>query len=718
MNDNDHNIKKQIAAMSVREKAGQCIMIEPVFCLESENKKRPQDPYHSILDPRFLDLLFGKYHVGCLLFGGITRLGDDQLIDWARHFETINQHVNRLGHIPLLFGVDAVHGVNFVKNTTIFPHNLGVAATWNPDLTREYMKVVGEELSTIGINLNFAPTIDLARDQRWGRVYESLGEDPYLASRFSAAMVEGMQANNKVAACAKHFIGYGESNNGMDRTPADLSDRVLKELHQPPYQAAIDSGVKGIMVHGSDLNGLPMPANKRQMITVLRDEMGFKGVTMSDWEDVARLVDLHRVAKDYTDAIIKSFNAGLDLSMAVDRLDTVDIIERLVASGDIPMARLNQAVERILRLKYELGLFERNPIPETNVVSRPFQETSKQIARQVVEQSLTLLKNDHNLLPLDPNISSILVTGRTANSKRHMCGGWTLNWASAHEHDLEFHTILDAIKQSVSDRTEVTYVASMNDWNHPDIQSKSYDVILSVVGEEPHSEWLGDSFSMTLETEEQELLQAVHQNDVPMVVIAMVGRPQQITWLDDHVSSILWAYLPGSEGAQPIVDTVFGKVNPSGVTPITFPKDANQIPIVYNARKYHNSGMNTGYDPLYPFGYGLSYTTFAYKHLVVPATAPLGTDIPVSITIQNTGSMAGRHVVLLYLEDLTASVTRPRKALKGFTQVVLHPQEEQVVTFLLTPKELGLYDASLQWTEEARTIRVMVGEWSQLIALQ
>ena len=267
-----NRINELLNRMTIKEKIGQCVMIEPVFLLEALNKN---NKYSGLLDENFLNLIVNEYHIGTILYGGVTRIGNDLPLEWANHFNTINQYVRRHHKIPLLIGVDAIHGVNFVKEMTIFSHNLGVASTWNPTLAEAYMDIVGKELEAIGINLNFAPTIDVARDQRWGRVYESLGEDPLLASAFSKALVTGLQKDKQIAACAKHFVGYGESNYGFDRTPADISERILKEIHIPPFQAAIEAGVKSIMVNGGDLNGIAVLASKKVLKQTLREPMFF-----------------------------------------------------------------------------------------------------------------------------------------------------------------------------------------------------------------------------------------------------------------------------------------------------------------------------------------------------------------------------------------------------------------------------------------------------------
>ncbi len=714
----ENRIEALLSKMTVREKLGQCVMIEPCFCLTELNEEKNDTSYTDELDPDFLDKLMNEYHIGLFLYGGVSRIGDDSPKAWVEYLTEVNKYVeNTKLKIPMLYGLDAVHGVNFIKGSTIFPHNLGVTASWNPELVEAYAGIVGDELKAIGINCNFAPTVDVARDQRWGRVYESLGEDPYLASVMSQSLVRGMQSNGRVAASAKHFIGYGEANNGMDRTPADLSDRNIMETHVPPFEAAIANNVQAIMVNGGDVNGVPMPVSNRMLKDLLRDKLGFKGVTMSDWEDVYRLQGRHKVVLSRKDGICKAFNAGLDMNMAVSDLKAVDLMEELVEEGRITVERLDEAAGNVLRVKFNLGLFDPEPLNVDQAIQMSGSEASKQLARQVALESMTLLKNDAKTLPLSKKLKSILVTGLTADSKRHLCGGWTLSWASAAEADLNCKKILEALEEKVSPDTTITYVENIDQLAQLKATKDRYDVCISIVGEEPHSEWLGDSMSMAMEEEEEGLLRAAVATGIPVVMVGMIGRPQQLMWADEHVASILWAYLPGTEGAEPIADVLFGDYNPSGHTSISFPKNANQIPVVYNARSYECYEITTKYEPLYPFGYGLSYTEFKYSHLQVPKEVFTGKGMDVSVKVKNMGSVEGATVVQLYLKDMYASVTRPLKSLKAFKKVTLVPGEEKTIVMRLSPKDLSLYDEYLNLVEEKRKIEVQIGDQSKKFSL-
>ncbi len=702
----EKQIKDLMSKMTVKEKIGQCIMIEPFFLYSELNGNG--EKYKDLLDPKFLDKLLNEYKIGCLFFGGVSSLGNDVTKVWAEYIKQVKEFTkNTRLKIPLFFGSDAIHGVNFIKGSTIYSHNLGVASTWNLELAKKYTETVGNELAAMGLNFNFAPTIDVARDQRWGRVYESLGEDPFLASKFSEALVTGMQNSGKVAACAKHFLGYGESSNGMDRTPADISERSILETHLPPFEAAVKAGVKTVMVNGGDVNGVPMPVSKRLMQNLLRDRLDFKGIVLSDWEDVFRLYERHHVVRSKEEAILRAFNAGLDLNMAVTDLNAIQTMEKLVEQKKITMTRLDEAVERILRVKFELGLFEDYEINTDEAAKLCGDESSKEIARNIASESFVLLKNKYDILPISKETKSILVTGKTANSKRHLCGGWTLGWDSAKEEDLDFETIIEAFRR-IHPEINFTYASNIEELASIDLSANNFDLCISIVGETPHAEWLGDSFDMSIEAEELKLLKAAKSTKLPIVMVSVIGRPVNMNWAEENMDAILWAYIPGTDGAGPIVDTLFGENNPSGKLPITFPKDANQIPIVYNARKYTSYEIFTRYEPLYPFGYGLSYTEFEYSNLETKKEITLGEDLIVSVDIQNIGKYSGHEVVQLFLSDQYASVTRPIKSLKGFTKIHLKPNQKETIQFKLTKKDLSLLDEELELVEEEREIEIQI----------
>jgi beta-glucosidase len=709
--DFQQQIEEILGNMTLREKLGQCLLIEPCFCIAERTSEQFGEEYYGVQDPKYLAKLLDEYNIGAFFFGGASRIGDGSAEAWADYIAQVRSYAKTTRHqIPVIFGIDAVHGVNFMKGSTIYTHNLAVAATWNTELSRQYAATVGTELSTIGFDLNFAPTIDTARDVRWGRVYESLGEDPVLASQIAGALVEGMQSNGDLAACAKHFIGYGEARNGMDRTPADLSERAILEMHAPPFEAAIEADTLTIMVNGADVNGVPMPVSKKYLTGLLRDQMGFKGITISDWEDVERLYSRHKVVTSRKQSIVRSFNAGLDMNMAVCNIGAVDSMEEAVEEGSIDIARVDQAVRNILLTKFKLGLFARKPMDVAHASARVGSQKSKDLAKQLATESITLLKNNNNILPLSKDLKSILVTGSAATSKRHLCGGWTLGWAGAEEGDLDCATVFDALNAKVSSDTTITYITDPNELTAMDLTEHSFDVCISVISEEPHAEWVGDSMELGLEEAEENILRASVATGIPVIMVSVIGRPLNMSWVDEHVAALLWAFLPGTEGAAPIADLLFGDANPSGRLPISFPRDAAHVPVVYNARSYQSDEIWTRYEPLYAFGFGLSYSQFEYSDLQAPHAVRVGNNLAVSVSVKNISDRAGDDIVQLYLRDQFATVTRPLKSLQAFSRVSLKPGESQKVTLVVSPKELSLYDEELKFTQELRSIEVLVGD--------
>jgi beta-glucosidase len=466
------------------------------------------------------------------------------------------------------------------------------------------------------------------------------------------------------------------------------------------------------MVNGGDVNGVPMPVSKSMLNGLLRERLGFKGITLSDWEDVERLYSRHNVVKNQKDAIIRAFNAGLDLNMAVNNIAAVDVMVEAVEEGDIEMARVDQAVRNILLTKFKLGLFSQAPLDVDHAAQRVGSAESKALAKQLALESITLLKNEGNILPLEKNLTSILVTGRAATSKGHLCGGWTLGWAGAQEHDLDCATVLDAIKASVSQNTRITYITDTSELSRLDLVAENFVVCIAVISEEPHSEWVGDSMELGLEEAEDQILRASVATGVPVVMVSVLGRPLNVSWADANVAAMLWAYLPGTEGAAPIAQLLFGDANPSGRLPISFPKDASHVPVVYNARSYQSGEISTRYDPLYEFGHGLSYTEFTYANLQVVDEIKVGENLVVSVAVKNVGKRSGDEVVQLYLRDKFATVTRPLKSLQAFARVSLEVGESETVMLTLSPRELSLYDAALNFVQERRTIEVMIAELS------
>src|ERR1041385_4972426 len=629
----------------------------------------------------------------------------------TRDAQTVAVKESRL-HIPLIFGHDVIHGYR-----TIFPIPLGEAASWDPEAAEATARVAAREAAAAGVHWTFAPMVDIARDPRWGRIAEGSGEDPYLGSAMAAARVRGFQgkdvrAPDAVLATVKHFAAYGGAEGGRDYNTVDLSDRTLREVYLPPYRAAIDAGAGTVMTSFNEIGGIPSTGSPWLMTTVLRREWGFKGFVVSDWTAVAELIN-HGVAGTRPDAGKLALEAGVDMDM-VSRI-YVDDLPALVRAGRIPMAVVNEAVRRVLRGKAALGLFD-DPYHGATVERERaalLAPEHRQLARRVAEESIVLLKNDGQRLPLGASLKTIAVIGPLADDKVSALGSWP-----GRGDPRDAVTPLEGIKQRAGSASVVyakgagildTSTAGFAD---AVAAAKQADVAILVLGEA--GDMSGEAASraeIDLPGVQQRLLEAVTATGTPVVLVIMNGRPLTIPWAAEHVPAIVESWFLGVETGPALAAVLFGDVNPSGKLPVTFPRYVGQIPLYYN---HKNTGRPTGPDkytskytdlpvtPLFPFGHGLSYTTFGYSDLRVG-------DGRVSVTVTNTGSREGTEVVQLYVHDEVASVTRPVRALAGFQRVSLKPGEARTVDFSLTAKELGLYNRDMKFVVEPGKFRVFVG---------
>ena len=625
-------------------------------------------------------------------------------------------------HIPLIFGHDVIHGYR-----TIFPIPLGEAASWDPEAVEAAAHVAAREAAAAGVHWTFAPMVDIARDPRWGRIAEGSGEDPYLGSAMAAARVRGFQgtdprAPDAVLATVKHFAAYGGAEGGRDYNTVDLSERTLREVYLPPYRAALDAGARSVMTSFNEIGGVPSTASPWLMTTVLRREWGFRGFVVSDWTAVEELRN-HGVAGSRADAGKLALEAGVDMDM-VSRI-YVDDLPALVRTGRIPVAVVNEAVRRVLRAKAALGLFDdpyhgASPERERSVLLAP---EHRQLARRVAEESIVLLKNDASLLPLAPRVKSVAVIGPLADDKIAALGSWP-----GRGDPKDAVTPLEGIKQragggsvsvvyekgcGITDTATAGFAGAV-------AAAKQADVAVLVLGEA--GDMSGEAASranIDLPGVQPRLLEAIYATGTPIVLVIMNGRPLTIPWAAEHVPAIVESWFLGVETGPALAAVLFGDVNPSGKLPVSFPRAVGQIPLYYN---HKNTGRPTGPDkytskytdlpvtPLFPFGHGLSYTTFSYSDLRLSSLriTPAGT-LHASVTVTNTGSREGAEVVQLYVHDEVASVTRPVRALAGFRRVSLKPGEARTLDFQLTAKELGLYNRDMKFVVEPGTFRVFVG---------
>ena len=622
--------------------------------------------------------------------------------------------------IPVLFAFDVIHGYR-----TVFPVPLGLAASFDPAVVERAAAVAAAEASATGIRWTFAPMMDLARDARWGRIVEGAGEDPYLGAAMAAAGVRGFQGRDysepdRIVACAKHWVGYGAAEGGRDYNVTEISEPTLRNQYFPPFQAALAAGAGTVMSAFNDLNGVPASANPFTLTRVLRDEWQFDGIVVSDYESIKELIN-HGVAANESEAARLALTSGVEVEM-VSRLYRQHL-PSLVAGGRVPMARIDEAVRRVLRIKFRLGLFERPYTDETReprvILSREHQVA----ARELAARSMVLLKNERELLPLSPDLKSIAVVGPLADDRLNPMGSWTGDGRSE-----DVVTLLAGIRARVSPSTKVNYArgseiagGGAEGLAEAVRVARESDVIVAAVGES--AEMSGEAASRTsldLPGRQLELIQALCVTGKPVVVVLMNGRPLTVNWIADHAPAILETWFAGTQTGPAVADVLFGRVNPGGKLPVTFPRSIGQVPLYYNHKqtgrppdannKYTSKYIDSPWTPLFPFGYGLSYTQFRLARPQLSATRlRAGENLTVSVEVENLGRRAGDEVVQLYLRDVAASVTRPVKELKGFQRVTLGPGERRRVEFTLTPREFGFWNRENRFVIEPGEFKVMVG---------
>ena len=625
--------------------------------------------------------------------------------------------------IPLLFGYDVVHGYR-----TIFPVPLGEASSWDPSLAEETARIAATEARAAGVNWTFAPMVDIARDARWGRIVEGAGEDPFLGAEMARARVRGFQgralaAPDTVAACVKHFAAYGAAEAGRDYNTTDLSEWTLREVYLPPFKAAIDAGVETVMSAFNDLNGVPASANPFLLTDILRGEWKFAGFVVSDYTAVPELI-AHGLAADEADAAAQALNAGLDMEM-VSRLFNLHGV-RLVRQGKVPLARIDEAVRRILRLKFRLGLFDRPYVDETHEARLMLAPAHLDAARRAAARSLVLLKNQGDLLPLRKDLRAIAVIGPLADSQRDVLGPW--HAAGRAE---EAVTLLQGIRAKVGAKTELLYAkgceieGGTTDGIAEAVRiAKAADVAIVAVGES--AEMSGEAASRTslaLPGHQLALVKAIQATGKPTVVVLMNGRPLAIEWVAENVPAILETWFAGIQAGYAIADVLFGDVNPGGKLPVTFPRTVGQAPLYYNHKntgrppqpnnKYTSKYIDAPWTPLFPFGHGLSYTQFRFSNLHLSRTRlSVNERLVVTVDVENTGQRAGDEVVQLYIRDVAASATRPVRELKGFARITLAAGERRTVHFELGPEHLGAHDRHMRFVVEPGEFRLYVGNSS------
>lgn len=640
--------------------------------------------------------------------------------EYVRRLQEIAVNNTRL-RIPLMFGYDVIHG-----HQTIFPVPLAEAASWDMMAIEKSARVAASEAAAQGLNWVYAPMCDIARDPRWGRIVEGAGEDPYLGSDIARARIRGFQgtdasAVNTVAACVKHFAAYGASQAGRDYNSVDMSERMLREVYLPPYEAAVDEGALTVMSSFNDLDGIPATANKYLLNDILRNEWGFDGFLVTDYASINELVT-HGVATDTLAAARMALIAGSDMDMQAGAFNKA--LGKFVKEEKLNEGYIDIAVKRILKVKYKLGLFD-DPYKYCSVEREKaeiMKPENRQAARDVAVKSMVLLKNQNSLLPLNKSIGSIAVIGPLSDAKQEMLGSW-----SAAGDFSKVVSLVEGLKAKVPS-ARITYAkgCNINDDNATLIgeavkAARNSDVVILALGE--GAQMSGEAASrsdISLPGMQQKLAEEIFKTGKPVVVVLFNGRPLTINWINDNIPAIVEAWFPGTEAGNAVADVLFGDYNPSGKLPVTFPRSVGQIPIYYSMKntgrpadpksKWTSKYLDISNDPLYVFGYGLSYTTFSYSEISLDKTGFSGKDsMQVKVTLTNTGKYKGTEVIQLYIHDKVASVTPPVKLLKGYKGIELNPGQTKEVIFTIKAEDLAFYRADMTFGCEPGDYTVYVG---------
>ncbi len=622
--------------------------------------------------------------------------------------------------IPLIFGLDVIHGFK-----TTFPVPLGEAATWQPELAELSAHYQAMEAASAGIHWTFSPMVDIARDPRWGRIMEGSGEDPYLGSLMGAARVRGYQGNFSdlnIIACAKHYAAYGAAEAGRDYNTVDISERTLRDIYLPPFKAALDAGAQTFMASFNEIGGIPSSGNRFLLNDILRDEWGFKGFVVSDWNSIGEMI-AHGNVPDLKHAAELSFNAGLDMDM--ESRGYSEFLEELIKEKKVDIKTIDESVRRVLRIKFILGLFDdpfrycKKEREDKNIMNAEVKNASLEVAKR----SFVLLKNDGGLLPLSKDLKTIAVIGPLAASKEDPNGEWACQGAAE-----DVTSVLEGLTKFTNEKSKILYSkgceidgVSKEGFSEAVEKAKQADAIILCLGESRNMS--GEAYSrssLDLPGVQEELAKKIFDTGKPVVVVLMNGRPLSLGWIDENIPAILETWFAGTMTGDAVASVLFGDYNPSGKLPATFPRTTGQVPVYYNHKntgrpgnpgnRYTSKYFDLPLTPLYPFGYGLSYTTFAYNDLKLDSEKiTKDQSLTVSVKVKNTGRYDGEEVVQLYVQDLVGSVTRPVKELKGFQKILLKRGEEKTVTFTLTEKDLRFTAADMKFKSEPGMFKVYAG---------
>ncbi|MEM1072183.1 MAG: glycoside hydrolase family 3 N-terminal domain-containing protein [Planctomycetota bacterium] len=696
-----------LGEMTLREKAGQ--MVQLTLGAISSQLKNATDEH--VLDVDKARAMVAESGIGSILNAADVAMPPEQ---WREIVTTLQEiAVEESAHgIPLIYGVDSVHGANYILGATIFPQNLTLAATWNTDLAHAMGRVTADETRAVGIPWNFAPVADVKRHPAWSRVFETLGEDPYLAGELAVAQIRGMQEPDGpdslvLAATAKHFVGYSEPRTGRDRTPASIAHQDLEDIFVLPFRMAVDAGVRSIMVNSGEVNGVPVHANPVLLTDLLRDDLGFEGVVVTDWEDIGKLVNFHGAAADEREATRLAVEAGIDITMAPFSVSFIDHVVDLVESGELSESRIDASARRIIALKFELGLFE-SPLPPAGEIERIGSPEAALASLETARQGIVLLENGEGTLPLASD-GPILIAGPMADRLAPLHGSWTYSWQGTDEALYpKTPTILDAMRER--------FGADRISTDQADAGGAS--AIVLCIGEDPSTEQIGDITDLTLDDAQLELVRSFEDASAPVILVLVTNRPRVITPIADIADAVLWLGQPGPYGPEALAEIVAGDVNPSGHLPFSYPQFVNAL-VLYNHKPSEVSevgGSPAGkYNPLYAFGHGLSYTTFEHSGLEAVRS---GDTVRVSVEVSNTGSVDGDDVVQVYVSDPPNPVTPRVKRLVGFDRVSLAGGSSERVTVEIPLDRFQRADATGINTLYTGTYIIRVGELESAIELE
>jgi beta-glucosidase len=682
----DQEIDQLLSRMTLQEKIGQMTQFEIGMVTEGQNQTIK-------IDPAKLQKAIVQYGIGSVLNVNEEALPPEH---WHEIINALQAAAARTRlKIPVLYGIDSIHGGTYIQRATLFPQPLGMAATWNPELALRAAQVTADETRAAGIPWNFSPVLDVGRQPLWPRLWETYGEDSYLVSVMGAAVVRGYEGSDvadphQVASSIKHYVGYSAPNSGRDRTPAFIPENTLRDIYLPPFRAAVQAGAKTVMVNSGEINGIPGHTNHYLLTDVLRKELKFEGLVVSDWEDIKKLASVHHVAATEKEATRQAIMAGVDMSMVPRDYSFPDLLTELVKEGTVPMSRIDESVRRILKVKYEVGLFA-NAALDPQSTARVGTPANIAVSLDAARESITLLQNKNAVLPLKPG-TKILLTGPTADTMVSLNNGWSYTWQGDKSNIFAaaFPTFRKALEKRAG-ATNVAYVPGVDfdeEISIPDAASAAANanVIVLALGEPSYTETPGNIPDLTITRPQIKLAQAMIATGKPVVVVLIEGRPRVISDFADDASAILMAYNPSNMGGQALSEILFGDVNPSGHLPLTYPRSPNAL-LTYDHKAFEDSDQAFGlvaFKPQFEFGYGLSYTTFAYSDLTVtPASVTADGPVNVLVKITNSGALPGKEVVQVYLSDLVATLTPPGKRLVRFAKVDLAPGASQTLKFTL-----------------------------------